>query len=186
MKKLVVLLAVVFVVSCSNSEQYKLSKNKVGKITNKTKISDLKELFKNDSIVSRLSEGEHDNNNSYIHDNDTHLIYDKETKDLLLSIAPINPLDSVSLIKSVTVFGEKYLTKNKTGINSSVVDLKLHHTINKIEASFHLCTLYIEDLNATATIDKLAIGLKPIELGEVSIDRVPDTTPITSLVFWFE
>ena len=186
MKRIFALTLIFVSIACSDKSNFKLSKNTVGKINNTTTIADLKEVFKNDSIVSRLSEGEHDDNNSYIHDNDSHLIYDKETKELLLSITPINPLDSLSTIKCVTVFNEKFQTKSNTNINSSFVDLKLNHTISKVEASFHLCTIFLDDINATATIDKLAIGLKPIELGKVEIERIPENTPITSLTFWFE
>ena len=60
-------------ISCSNSQKFAIEKGKVGHLTTKTTIKELSEIFKNDSIVSNLSEGALGDN--YFQDDDEYLIY---------------------------------------------------------------------------------------------------------------
>ena len=45
------------IISCSDSQKFAIEKGKVGHLTTKTTVKELSEIFKNDSIVSNLSEG---------------------------------------------------------------------------------------------------------------------------------
>jgi len=185
MKKFVSLLAVCFlIISCAKPDRV-IALNKVGVINNQTTVEELPSLFKNDSIVSRLSEGDLGNINTYVLDNDTHLVYQKGGK-LLLSISPINPLDSVSKIKSVTVFNELYQTKSGISVNSSFNDVNINHNIEQLEASFNLVTVFVKDINTTFTMDKEALGIKAFTLGAVDKAQVPNDSKFTSMTVWFE
>ena len=185
MKKYIYLLVVcLFFVSCSKSDRT-IGLNKVGAITNNTTIQDLEELFKNDSIVSRYSEGDLGNINTFVLDNDTHLIY-KKGGELLLSISPVNPLDSVSKIKSVTVFGQEYKTKAGVHALSSFKEVNVNHQIEKLEASFHSVTVFVKDINATFTLDKKDLGIKTFTLGNIDKAQIPEDVKFTSMTVWLE
>lgn len=183
MKKLIAfLLLITLIVSCNKTDNT-IALNKVGAITSKTTIKDLDKLFKNDSIVSRYSEGDLGNKNAYILDNDTHLIY-KKGGELLLSISPVNPLDSVSKIKSVTVFSNDYKTEYEVGLSSVFNQLNINHNIEKLEASFHLVTVFVQDINATLTMDKQALGIKAFKLGSIDKAQIPENSKFTSFTVW--
>ncbi|MDB4297618.1 hypothetical protein N9901_02570 [Flavobacteriaceae bacterium] len=172
------------VVACSPKIDTKISLNKVGPITAETTVNQLNVLFKSDSIVSRLSEGDLGDINAYVLDNDTHLIYNTKGE-LSLSITPVNPLDSLSKIKSVTVFDKRYKTAKDIHVGSVFSELNMSHTIQKLEASFHLVTVFVSDINGTITLDKQTVGLKAFQLGEINKNQVPDSVPFTSFTIWF-
>lgn len=186
MKKVfLAVIALVVFMSCSKQENYQIGLNKVGAISENTTIKDLKTIFKNDSIVSRLSEGGFGYENPYILDEDTHLIFEKGGN-LLLSITPVTALDSLSKIKSVTLFDEKYKTDKNLTVHSTFNDLNVGHHIGKIEATFQLATVFVDDINATITLDKKTIGLKTFDLGTVDKSQIPNETPFTSFTVWFK
>ena len=85
-----VLLAITIFFSCSNSEKFSIEKGKVGYLNSSTLINELPDIFKNDSIVSNLSEGALGDN--YFQDDDEYLIYNKNGKHLL-TIVPKEKLD---------------------------------------------------------------------------------------------
>ena len=184
MKRVFALLVVVVMAVSCQSKDTTIALDKVGPITNTTSVKELTNLFKNDSIVSRLSEGDLGNMSDYIADNDTYLVYQKGGK-LLLSISPINPLDSVSKIKSVTVFSDEYTTKQSVGLGSTFNDLNINHTIQKLEASFKSITVFVKDINATFTIDKSDVGIKAFTLGDVDKAQIPENSKFTSFTVWF-
>ena len=185
MKKIFTLLLVVTLAVSCNSKETTIDLNQVGPITNTTNVQQLSSLFKNDSIVSRLSEGDLGNMNDYVLDNDTYLIYQKGGK-LLLSITPKNPLDSLSKIKSITVFSDEYKTKEGVGLGSTFNDLNVNHNIDKLEATFKLVTVFVKDINATFTLDKEEIGVKAFTLGDIDKKQIPDNSKFTSLTVWME
>ncbi|ANW95496.1 hypothetical protein AXE80_04025 [Wenyingzhuangia fucanilytica] len=185
MKRILALMVVaVMAISCQ-SKDTTIALDKVGPITNNTSVQELAGLFKNDSIVSRLSEGDLGNMNDYIADNDTYLIYQKGGK-LLLSISPINPLDSVSKIKSVTIFSDEYKTKGNVGLGSTFNDLNINHNIEKLEATFKLVTVFVKDINATFTIDKQEVGIKAFTLGDIDKKQIPENSKFTSFTVWLD
>ncbi|MGY5352901.1 hypothetical protein ACXGQW_10150 [Wenyingzhuangia sp. IMCC45533] len=185
MKKIITVgLLLALLVSC-NKRDYTIALNKVGAITKKTTIEDLNTLFEQDSIVSRYSEGDFGNKNAYILDNDTHLIYQKGGR-LALAISPVNPLDSISKIKSVTVFSDEYKTESGFNLSSTFNDLNVNHNIERLEASFHLVTVFVKDINATLTMDKQDLGIKAFKLGTVDKAQIPDDSKFTSFTVWLE
>ncbi|NIJ46149.1 hypothetical protein FHR24_002627 [Wenyingzhuangia heitensis] len=185
MKNFISLFTVCLLVFACTKPDTTIALNKVGVITHKTTVKDLGKLFKNDSIVSRYSEGDLGNINDYVLDNDTHLIYQKGGK-LLLSISPVNPLDSISKIKSVTVFSDLYKTKSEVGISSTFNDVNVNHSIEKLEASFKSVTVFVKDINATFTINKQGLGIKTFTLGNVDKAQIPGDSKFTSLTVWLE
>ncbi len=176
-------LALIFLIaSCSDSQKFAIEKGKVGHLTTKTTVKELPEIFKNDSIVSNLSEGALGDN--YFQDDDEYLIYNKSGKHLL-TIVPKEQLDSTSTIKSIQIFDDRFKTKTGLNIRTSFSDIRANNIINKIESSFYSATLFIDELNATIAIDKEELGLKAFSNQKVTIEQIPDLAKMKSFIVWF-
>jgi len=169
-------------ISCSNNQKFAIEKGKVGHLTTKTTIKELSEIFKNDSIVSNLSEGALGDN--YFQDDDEYLIYNKDGKHLL-TIVPKEQLDSTSTIKSIQIFDDRFKTTTGLNIRTSFSDIRANNTIDKIESSFYSATLFIDELNATIAIDKEELGLKTFSNQKVTVEQIPDLAKIKSFIVWF-
>jgi len=154
----------------------------VGYLNSTTLINELPDIFKNDSIVSNLSEGALGDN--YFQDDDEYLIYSKNGKHLL-TIVPKEQLDSTSTIKSIQIFDDRFQTTTGLNIRTSFSDLRANNTIDKIESSFYSATLFIDELNATIAIDKEELGLKAFSNQKVTIEQIPDLAKMKSFIIWF-
>ena len=170
------------IISCSDSQKFAIEKGKVGHLTTKTTIKELSEIFKNDSIVSNLSEGALGDN--YFQDDDEYLIYNKLGKHLL-TIVPKEQLDTTSTIKSIQVFDDRFKTKTGLNIRTTFSDIRANNNINKIESSFSSATLFIDELNVTIAIDKQELGLKAFSNQKVTLEQIPDIAKMKSFIVWF-
>ena len=180
-KTLIIALISVVFIQCGNNT-YDISKGKIGKLNTKTTMKEIDGIFKNDSIVKVLSEGAKGAN--FFQEDDKYLIFEKGGKHLL-TIIPQEQLDSISTIKSVEVFDERFKTKTGLNINSTFQEINANNVISKVESSFLSATLFIDDLNATISIDKEDLGLKDFSTQKVSKDQIPDLAKIKSLTIWF-
>ena len=169
-------------VSCSGNERFEIKKGKVGYLTPKTSIVELDKIFENDSIVKNLSEGSLGDN--YFQDDDEYKIYEKGGKHLL-TIIPKEQLDSTSTIKSVQIFDERFKTETGINLNSTFSEVNLNNNINKIESTFSSATLFIDELNATISIDKEELGLKAFSSQQVTKEQIPDLAKMKSFTIWF-
>jgi hypothetical protein len=179
---ILILLVTVIFFSCSDSEKFDIEKGKVGHLTTKTTIKELSKIFKNDSIVSNLSEGALGDN--YFQDDDEYLIYNKLGKHLL-TIVPKEQLDTTSTIKSIQVFDDRFKTKTGLTIRTTFSDIRANNNINKIESSFSSATLFIDELNVTIAIDKQELGLKAFSNQKVTLEQIPDIAKMKSFIVWF-
>lgn len=169
-------------ISCGNSTKFKVAKGSVGYLTTKTSVAELDKIFKNDSIVKKLSEGSLGDN--YFQDDDEYLIYEKGGKHLL-TIIPEEPLDNTSTIKSVQIFDSRFTTDTGISLNSSFSDVNVNNKINKIESSLLSATLFLDELNATITIDKEQLGLRNFTTQKIKLEQIPDLAKIKSFIVWF-
>ncbi len=176
----IVAIALLFV-QCGKSK-YAIEKGKVGALTTKTKVKEIAAIFANDSIVKILSEGAKGEN--MFQDDDEYRIYEKGGKHLL-TIIPKEQLDSVSTIKSIEVFDDRFQTKTGLNVNSTFQEINTNNTISKVESTFSSATLYIDDLNATIAIDKEDLGLKEFSTQKVSLEQIPDLAKVKSFTVWF-
>ncbi|ALU75028.1 hypothetical protein [Tenacibaculum finnmarkense] len=180
-KPLIIALISVVFIQCENSK-YDISKGKVGELTSKTTLKQVDVIFKNDSIVKVLSEGA--KGSDFFQEDDKYLIFEKGGKHLL-TIVPKEQLDSVSTIKSIEVFDKRFKTASGLNINSSFQEINTNNSISKVESSFLSVTLFIDDLNATISLDKEDLGLKDFSTQKVSIEQIPDLAKIKSFTIWF-
>ncbi|WP_369049000.1 hypothetical protein [Tenacibaculum sp. UWU-22] len=172
----------IFFVKCNTSGKFDVAKGKVGQLTPKTTIDQLDKIFKNDSIVKILSEGAKGDN--YFQDDDEYEIYEKGGKHLL-TIVPKEQLDSTSTIKSIQIYDDRYKTKSGLNIRSTFQEINANTKINKVETSFSSATLFIDQLNATVTINKEDLGLKDFSTQKVTLEQIPDLAKIKSFIIWF-
>lgn len=168
-------------VSCNSSSKFEIEKGKVGKVNTKTTIEELKNIFKNDSIVTNLSEGEFSNN---FQEDDEYKIYEKGGKHLL-TIIPKQQLDSTSTIKSIEIHDNRFTTKTSLNLNTTFSEINANNNINKIESTFSTAILFINDLNATVAISKEELGMKGFSTQKVTLEQIPDLAKIKSFVIWF-
>ena len=176
------ILSTLLLFSCSSDEKFEIKKGKVGYLTPKTSIIELDQIFKNDSIVKNLSEGSLGDN--YFQDDDEYKIYEKGGKHLL-TIIPKEQLDSTSTIKSVQIFDERFKTETGVNLSSTFSEINLNNNINKIESTFSSATLFIDELNATISIDKEELGLKAFSNQKVRKEQIPDLAKMKSFTIWF-
>ena len=170
------------IMSCNDGAKFQIKRGQVGHLTPKTTIHDLSEIFKKDSIVTNLSEGFLGDN--YFQDDDEYLIYEKGGKHLL-TVIPKEQLDSSSIIKSIQIFDKRFKTETGINITSNFLDIDANTNIDKIESTFSSTTLFIDDLNATISIDKQELGLKAFSNQKVTLEQIPDIAKMKSFIVWF-
>lgn len=179
------LIFIITVVACSGNDEFTVEKNRVGLVTSTTKVMEIDELFKNDSIVKRLSEGVLGYKGRYTQSDDFYLIYSKEGKHLL-TLTPKEPLDSLSTIRIVDIHDGIYTTIDGIGLNSKFEEINLAMNITKIESTFTRVVLYLDQLNATMTLNKLDLGIKTIQTNDVQLEQIPNLVKPQSFVVWFD
>lgn len=187
LKNSITLLLIIVVFSqCTNENAFLIKKNSVGLISNTDKVSDIEFIFANDSIVSYLSEGDlGDGKSKFNGGSDKYLIYSKEGNHLL-TLVPKNSQDSTSTIKYVDVFDNQFKTEKGVSLKSEFKDVNLHYMINKVETTLSSATLYIDELNATITIDKKELGINPFSVDKVKLEQIPEMAKIKSMTIWFD
>lgn len=173
-------------VQCAKSNDFLIEKNRVGKVCHLDKVSDIESLFESDSIVKMSSEGNFsggaDEPNQL---NDEYLIYSKEGKHLL-TLVPKNASDSASTIKYVEVFDPQFKTAKELSIRTPFKDINSGYMINKVETTLSSATLYIDELNATLSIDKKDLGMNSFTTQKVQLEQIPELAKIKSMTIWFE
>lgn len=175
-------IALLVLISCSNNNKFKIEKGRVGKLTTTTTINELDQIFKNDSIVKNLSEGALGDN--YFQDDDNYLIYEKGGN-LLLTVVPKEQLDSISTIKSIEIHDARFKTESGINLNSTFSEINANNVLRP-ESTLQSVTLFLDQLNATITIDKEELGLRDFTSQKVALEQIPDLAKIKSFVIWFD
>lgn len=185
-KHLFIIVSALLIISCSDSDKYTVEKNRVGVLSSATKVSEIEDLFKNDSVVKHLSEGILGYQGRYNQDNDYYLIYAKGGKHLL-TIIPKEPLDEMSTIDLIEIHDDSFVTKEGSiGLNSKFEEINLAMNVSKIESTFTQVVLYLDQLNATMTLNKLDLGINTIQTNDVQLDQIPNLAKPKTFVVWFE
>ena len=178
---LIILVFSVLIISCTGNNKFTVEKGKVGMVTTTTAVKDLDNIFKNDSIVKNLSEGAQGDN--YFQDDDEYLIFEKGGKHLL-TIIPKDQLDSSSTIKSIKIYDARFKTKKGLNLSSNFSEIYVNNTL-RVESTLQSITLFLDELNATLTIDKEELGLKDYSTQQVSLEQIPDLAKLKSFIVWF-
>lgn len=174
-------LAILFI-QC-NKNPYLVEKGRVGALTIKTKVEELSEIFKKDSLVSNLVSKDKINN-SYFFSSDEYVLYNKKGKKML-AITPITSSDSISKIKSIQIFDSEFKTGKGLSLKSTFKEIAQNYEVNKVETSLTSATLFIDELNATIAIDKKELGLSPFSREQITLGQIPDIAKIKYFTIWF-
>ncbi len=184
----IVLLLVVLVISlssCTKNSEFIVEKGRVGKLTKNTTIEELSSIFSKDSLIVELSDikpGE-EKGSKYFNEDDAYLVYDKEGKHLL-TITPLKQQDSITTIKSVEIFNNKYVTKKGVSLYSPYKDILSAYQIS-ITNTLLSAHIDIDELNATMLIDKKEIGINEFNRDKIKTDQIPDLARIKHFTIWF-
>ena len=183
----VIMLAITLVFTqCSRENKFLIKKNRVGFVSNTDMIGDIESIFKNDSVAKFLSEGALGGvDTKYIQEDDEYKIYSKDGKHLLTGV-PEEQLDSSSTIKYVEIFDPEFKTDKGLTLNSPFKDINLNYMINKVETSLLSATLYIDELNATISLDKADLGVNQFSTEEIKVEQIPDMAKIKYFTIWFD
>jgi len=186
LKKIIYLVLVSFLfVQCAKEHQFLIEKGKVGYLTKETTVLDLATLFENDSIVSNLSLNNPSNEDKLFSvDDDEYEIFSIKGEKLL-EISPVAHNDSLSKIKSIQIFDRNYKTDKGISLQSTFKDINENYLVNNVETTLTSATLFIDELNATISIDKKDLGLNTFSREEVTIDQIPDIAKIKYFTIWF-
>ncbi len=157
-----------------------LAKGQVGKMTSATQVHELKSVFEKDSLVSHLGEGDFADS-SY----DEYLVYTKQ-KAHLFTIIPKEQHDSTATIESIQIFDKKYKTSSGLGLSSNFQDIVSNYSVNKVESTFTSVVLFVDELDATITIDKKELGINDFGIQKINLAQIPDLAQIKTITFWFD
>lgn len=180
MKKITTILLILGVsflgIQCSQNN-YLIAKGKVGKITKKTTENDIKQIFKADSIVEDAEKS------VLLKEEKRYQIFSKEgKKELEITFAK---KDSLFVISNVQLFSDKYKTKKGISVKSTFNDINKSYTINNTEATFSSIVLFIDELNATISIDKSQTGITNFDVNGIKLEQIPDATKVKYFTVWF-
>jgi len=180
MKKIIYLLILVIgLTACQNEQDQFVIKNKqVGKITDTTTVAQMKELYKNDSIVKN-TEGQ-----SAFEPYDEYVIFDKNTKEALCVVIPKERDNEQSVIKQVEIKSPRFKTEKGVGLDANFGAFKQNHKIGRIDETFKYIVVFIDDLNATIDMKKDVIPLNARNDSSIKIDEtlIPDHSKINHFV----
>jgi len=169
-----------FFLNCTKENNFLVGKEQVGKILATTQVNELKDIFSNDSLVSRVGEGEFADAAF-----DEYLVYDKTGKHLL-TIIPKEQHDSTSTIESIQIFDANYKTASGVGLTSTYKDVSNSYVISKVESTFTSAVLFVDEINATMAIAKKELGINDFGTQKVQADQIPDLAKLKSLTLWFD
>lgn len=183
-KSIVFSVLAIALISCNNSSNFLIEKGRVGKLNNKTIISELESLYKMDSLVVKLSEIDVNNEeNKYFREDDQYIVYEKGGKHLL-TIIPMEQHDSLATIKSIEIFDNRFKTKSGISLFSPFKDINGAYRIS-ITNTLLSAHIDIDELNATMSIDKKEIGINEFNRDDISPDQIPDLAKIEHFTVWF-
>jgi len=180
MRNIIILISILAgLTACQQNENPYIIKNKqVGKITDTTTVAQMKELYKNDSIVKN-TEGQ-----SAFEPYDEYIIYDKTGHQILFTAIPKKINDEQSVIKQIEIKSPKFKTEKGVNIQSDFGAFRNNHQIGRIDETFKYIVVFIDDLNATIDMSKDVLPLNARNDSSIKIDEtlIPDHSKIKHFV----
>jgi len=162
----------------TKTNDYLIANKQVGKLTDSTTVAQMKELYKNDSIV-KTTQGQ-----SAFEPFDEYTIIDKKDKEVLMVVVPQKMNDEQSVLKQIDIKSPKFKTAKGVGIDSDFGSFKKNHKIGHIDETFKYIVVFIDDLNATIDMPKDVIPLNARNDSSIKIDQtlIPDHSKIQDFV----
>ena len=177
MKNLIGLLFLsLILVQCGQDKDTLILKNQLGKIKKNTSIEELDKIFKNDSVEKYPS------NSEIIREYRVFGINGKPD----LVFTPLVRNDSMKGLDLVKIYSSRYITEKGISTTSTYKDIADNYSIDKIEPSFSSAILFIDEINATISLNKEDLGLEEFNMNDIRQDQIPDEAGIRYISLWFE
>ena len=182
MKKLLFIAVIAAVLtSCGKTQDpFEWNKDRVGLITKDTKVYQLDSLFANDSIINPIKGDEFSNGAADIE------VYEKGGKHLL-SISPLQALDSTSTIANIRIHDDRYKTEKGITINSTFKEIAAAYKISNVDNMIDDAVVWVNDQNFYFTVskDNLPVEVKYDMSATVEKTMIPDNEkPVHVFVSW--
>ena len=177
MKKLIaVLVLATLLVRCGQDNNMLISKSQLGKINKNTSIEELDKMFKNDSIEKFTADSD------LIRE---YRVFTTDGKKNLIFI-PLRQNDSIKGLELVKIYSNIYTTEKEISTSSTFGEISGNYTINKIEPSFSAAILFVDEINATISLDKEDLNLDEFDMRPISQGQIPDEASVNYITLWFE
>lgn len=177
MKKLIaVLVLTILFIRCGQDDSTLIGKNQLGKINKSTSIEELDQIFKNDSI-EKLPKGEELTRQ--------YSVFDAGGKQKLVFVTKLKN-DSIKGLELVKIYSDIYLTEKGISTASTFGEVSLNYTINKVEPSFSAAILFVDEINATISLNKKDLNLDEFDMSPIRQDQIPDEASIHYITLWLE
>ncbi len=169
-------LVVIFLLFQCTEEDTVIKKKQLGKISNGTTIEELDRMFKNDS-VQKLPEGE-----SLVRE---YTVFDVSGAPALVFVTRVEN-DSLKALEHVKIYSPAYTTEKGISTASSFEDIRGQYSIDDIEPSFSSAILFIDELNATISLNKKDLNIDEFDMRDIREDQIPDQASVLYMTLWFE
>ncbi|GAA0731796.1 hypothetical protein GCM10009430_44350 [Aquimarina litoralis] len=179
-----ILLISLSLLSCQKDKKqdpFEISFNRIGKLTNITKVSQLDSIYANDSIVKGSQSG------GFVNVAKTIEVYEKGGAKLL-SLEPREENNPESSIESVQIIDSRFKTTSGLSTKSIFKDIKDNYTISKINNTLSSAVIFIDSIQASISIDKkdLPSSLKANTAAKIEASQIPDTAAIKYFIINWE
>ena len=175
LRKVLGLVVFFLLVQCTE-ESTIIKKKQLGKISNGTTIEELDKMFKNDS-VQKLPEGE-----SLVRE---YKVFDASGNPSLIFVTRVEN-DSLKALEHVKIYNPAYSTEKGISTASTFEDVRGQYSIDDIEPSFSSAILFIDEINATISLDKKDLNIDEFDMRDIREDQIPDQASILYITLWFE
>jgi len=162
------------IVGCGKEQDpYLISSKSIGLLTDSTQVKDLKEIYKNDSLVFRT------NDNEFIGNRNDIEIFDNTGKPLLV-LTPNKILDSTATIETIKILDSRYKATKGLNTLSTFADIEKNYKISSIQNTLKNIVVFVNEIDAFITIDKKEL---PAELqfdmsAKIEAVQIPDNAKI--------
>tara|TARA_R110000796_G_scaffold67449_3_gene154734 strand:- start:59654 stop:60277 length:624 start_codon:yes stop_codon:yes gene_type:complete len=186
-----------------DNANFKITKDAIGQLTKDSKVTDLKNIYANDSIVAENgvpkfnlgydlnNETQKDLENANENSIKDNFIYQKieifEKGGIhLLSLTPTK--DSVPKIENIRIYDSRFKTEKGITINSTFKDIKDNYTIKKIITSMNNVVIILKETGVYFTIDRkqLPESLRYNTSINIEAVQIPDTAKIKYMMLAWE
>ncbi|MFT4806376.1 MAG: hypothetical protein ACJAZK_002698 [Psychroserpens sp.] len=171
--------------SCTSEKEqnpFLINKQNIGLLTDSTQVKDLKLVFAKDSILQPSLKGD-----QFILQNNDIEIYSSEGIKMLI-LSPRRVLDSTSVIGSVRILSENYKTEKDISLLSTFKDIKEAYKISSISNLINSVVIYIDEIDASFTIDKkeLPANLRFDMTLKIEPVQIPDAAQVKYFIMHWQ
>ena len=174
-RAIAVILVSLMLVQCSKEDNL-IRKKQLGEINHATSIGELDRIFAGDSVV-KTPEGE-----ALVRE---YQVFDEAGEPSLVFVTRIEN-DSIKALELVKIYSDYYVTEKGLSTASTFKDITAQYSIDKIEPSFSSAILFIDELNATISLDKSDLKIDEFDMRDIREDQIPDLARIRYITLWFE